>query len=326
MHARRKLLVLAASALAPWSSFAQPPSAKRYRIGFLGTTSPTAFAQRTGALRAALRDAGYVEGRNITIEYRWADGQYARLPELAAELVRLNVDVLVTHGTPGTRAARQATSTIPIVVGASGDLVASGEVSSFSRPGANVTGSSFFSVELTGKRLQLLKEALPRAKRFGVLFNPRNPFMGPSLLALEDTAKSLGVDFVRVAARDPKEISDAIAKLSADGIPGFIVQDDAMLIANAEAVVRLAAAERLVVIGGQEVFDAGAVFYFGANQIELWRRAAFFIDKILRGAKPGDLPIYQASQFELGVNLRSAKASGMTVPGTLLVRADRVIK
>jgi putative ABC transport system substrate-binding protein len=277
-------------------------------------------------LRQGLRDLGYVEGKNLTIEYRWAEDRYERLPGLAAELVALKVDVLVTHGTPGSRAARQATATIPIVMAISGDAVATGLVTSIARPGGNLTGSTFFFPELNAKRLELLKEALPRASRIAALGNADNPSLAPALKALESMARSLKVDLEAVQVRRPEELAGAIPAMVKRGIDGVVLVDDPMLIANTRQLADLAAKHPIPVIGFTEYAHAGGLMSYGVNLAESWRRAAVFVDKILKGAKPGDLPIEQATRFDFAVNLATARTLGLTIPQLLLIRADEVIR
>jgi putative ABC transport system substrate-binding protein len=300
---------------------------KTYRIGYLGSTSPSsAHAQFLEALRQGLRDLGYVEGKNLAIEYRWAEGKYDRLPDLAAELVRLKVDLIVTHGTPGSLAAKHATTTIPIVMAISGDAVATGLVASIGRPGGNITGSTFFFPELNAKRLELLATALPGAKRMAALMNPDNPSHTPALKAMELMAKALRLDFQVAEVRGPDEFPGAFSAMVKGRVDAVAVLDDPMLIANARQVADLAAKHRLPTIGFREYAEAGGLLAYAVNFPETWRRGAVFVDKILKGAKPGDLPIEQATRFEFVVNLKTAKALGLTIPQSVLLRADEVIQ
>jgi putative ABC transport system substrate-binding protein len=324
---RRKLLIaLGACALAaPLASLAQQ-AAKVPRIGFLGSTSASGYATQIEALRAGLRDLGYVEGKNILIEWRFAEGNYERLPGLAAELVQLRVDVIVTHATPGTHAAKQATTTIPIVMAAVGDPVASGLVASLARPGGNMTGSAFFNLELGAKRLELLKEAVPRTKRVAVLLNLDNPVSGLIIDVMEPTAKSLKVELQQFKVRGPNEFESAFTAMAKRRVDAVVINEEPMLIANAKGIADLAAKQRLPSIGFKEIAEAGGLMAYGVNIPEMWRRAATYIDKILKGAKPGELPIEQATRFELVINLKTAKALGITIPQSILVRADKVIE
>ena len=324
--ARRTLLIAGSLVLvAPHLAAAQALS-RPARVGFLGSASEKGYADRIAALRAGLRELGYVEGRNIRIEYRWAEGQYERLGPLAAELIALKVDVLVTHGTPGSLAAKRATTTIPIVLATSGDPVAAGIVASLARPEGNITGSAFFVTEVVQKRLELLKEALPRAVRVAVLVNPANPSMPRILEAMEGAATPLGLVLQRVEAGSASELERAFSSLKASRADAVLVYEDAVLIANAAAVASLANKLRLPSVGFTEVADAGGLMSYSVDQVALYRRTAAFVDKILKGAKPRDLPIERGSKFDLVVNLRTARALGVSLPRSVLARADRVIE
>jgi putative ABC transport system substrate-binding protein len=267
-----------------------------------------------------------VEGKNLAIEYRWAEGKYDRLPDLAAELVRLKVELIVTHGAPGSLAAKHATPTIPIVMAIVGDVVATGLVTSIPRPGGNVTGSTFFFPELSAKRVELLKEAVPRTARIAALTNRDNPGVRPSLDAMEPMAKALKVELQTVGVRGPGDFPDTFSAMVKGRIDGVVVIDDGMLIANARQVADLAVKHRLPTIGFREYADAGGLLAYAVNFPAIWRRAAVFVDKILKGAKPGELPIEQATRFEFVINLKTAKALGLTIPPSVLARADEVIQ
>jgi putative ABC transport system substrate-binding protein len=299
---------------------------KVYRVAFLGSTSPSSYASQMQAFRGGLRDLGYVEGKNLVIEFRWGQGKYERLPGLAAELVRLKPDVLVTHGVPGTLAAKRATDTIPIVIGVVGEAVAIGAVEGLARPGGNITGSSFFVPELNAKRLEVLKEALPRLSRVGVLLKRDNPVNAPVLRAMEHTAQALKIQLQSVEVRDPADLENAVAILVRGHAGAIAVQDDALLLAQVGQIAELARKHQLPTIGFVEYGRAGGLLAFGVNFPDLWRRAAGFVDKILKGAKPADLPVEQPTKFELVINLKTAKALGLTIPPSLLLRADQVIE
>jgi putative ABC transport system substrate-binding protein len=324
---RRKLLVaLGAGALAaPLTSFAQQKG-KVWRIGFLGAASASGFARRVDALRAGLRDLGYVEGKNLVIEFRWAEGKYERLPELAAELVRLKVDVIVTHGPVGSLAAKSATTTIPIVVTAVGDAIALGLVASLARPGGNVTGMASLSSEVTAKRLELLKDAFPRTRQVAVLLNADSPATIPTLRAMEATAASLKLELQQFPVRGPGEFDGAFAAMAKRRVDAVVVLDDGMLAAHVGAIAKLAAKMRLPSIGLGEFAEAGGLMAYGVNRVESFHRAAYFVDRILKGAKPADLPVEQATRFETVLNLKTAKALGLQFPQAVLARADRVIE
>jgi putative ABC transport system substrate-binding protein len=311
--------------LAPLDIGAQQ-TGRVYRIGFLGATSPSGYAPQVAAFRTGLRELGYVEGKNLVIEFRWAEGNYARLPELAAELVRWKPDVLVTHAGAGTRAAKQATATIPIVMGVAGDAIAMGLVESLARPGGNVTGSSFFFPELNAKRLEVLKEAFPRLSRVGVLLNPDNPANVATLRAMEETARSINIKLQPVEVRRPAEFERAFAALTKGHADALAVYDDAMFIAEAARIADLAKRNRLATIGFIEYVKTGGLLAFGVDFPDLWRRAAGFVDRIFKGIKPSDLPVEQPTRFELVINLKTAKALGLTIPHSLLVRADEIIE
>jgi putative ABC transport system substrate-binding protein len=325
MIARRNLLIaIGAAAFAyPLSPLAQT---KVWRVGFLGALSPAKYSSYTEALRAGLRELGYVEGRDFVIEYRWADEKYERLPALAAELVRLNVDVIVTHATPPTRAAMQATSTIPIVMGTTSDPVANKLVASLARPGGNVTGSSFFVPELSAKRVELIKEILPHSAHIGVLTNLDNTGLKASLDAMRTTALSLKIELQEFGVRNPRDFEGAFAAIRKSAVEAVIVSEDPMLDASASTLAKLAATRRIPLGGFRECAESGGLFGYGIDRVELWRRAAVFVDKILKGAKPGDLPVERATKFELVINMKTAKMLGVMVPPTILVRADKVIE
>jgi ABC-type uncharacterized transport system substrate-binding protein len=324
---RREFVALLSGAAVAWplGASAQQPG-KVFRIGFLGLTTAESLPKRPEAFRAGLRDLGYQEGRDIVIEYRWADENYDRLPALLAELVRLNVDVIVTHGTPGVLAAKRATTTIPIVFATSGDALGSGLVSSLTRPGGNVTGLTYFNPELSAKRLELLKEIMPGLTDVGVLLNPVNPMNEPIIPAMKLTAQALKLELHQFGAREPAEFEGAFAAMAARRVGALVVLDDTTLIASASAVANLALQQRLPSIGWPDYAVVGGLMAYGVNFLDMFRRAATFVDKILKGAKPGDLPVEQATKFETIVNRKTAKAIGIDVSTSLLLRADEVIE
>ena len=302
---------------------------KSYRIGVLSPFSSTfgpgpSFA----AFRQTLHELGYVEGRNIGLEYRWADGRYDRLPGLAEELVRLPVDVVFSAwSTPAALATQKATSSIPIVVAGVGDAVGVGLVASLARPGANVTGSTFITEQTISKQLELLKEAIPRLTRVGVVVNPVNPVYGPVLRDSEAPARALGLQLDVVAVQGAEEFEPAIRAAIRRHVDGLVVLRDAVVIISQARLLRLATIARLpAMYGTREFVDAGDLMSYGPNLVEMYRRAAYLVDKILRGAKPSTLPVEQATKFELVINLKTAKALGLTIPPSLLQRADQVIE
>ena len=300
-------------------------AAKVYRIGYLGVTSHAEYTREIEALLKGLRQLGYEEGKNITIHYQFAEGDYDRLPALAAELVTLQVDVLLTHSTPGARAARQVTSTVPIVVmAAMADPVNLGLVPSIARPGGNLTGLTFFFAEICAKRVELIKEAVPAATRLGVLVNPANPSGETALTAMQRTARALRVELLTVDVKAVDDIAGAFAMLVSRGAQALTSIEDPLLISNARYIAQLATQNRLPMIGEQRAAEAGALMAYGADRYDLWFRTAFLVDKILKGTQPADLPIHQAAKFELIINLKTAKALGLTIPLPMLARADEL--
>jgi putative ABC transport system substrate-binding protein len=299
------------------------------RIGFLGAATASGYARQVEGFRLGLRDLGYVEGTNIVIEYRWAEGNYARLPELAAELARSNVDVIVTHGTPGALAAKQATETVPVVMAIIGDSVVSRIVASVAHPGGNLTGSSFFAPEINAKRFELLKEMLPRITRVAILFHRDNPpYLGdnPPYPGMETTARSLGIELSLYSVRLPNEFESAFDKMQQEDAKAVSIIEDGMLNANVTTIVALATRRSLLSIGAKEVAQAGGLIGYGVDFFAIFRRAAAFVDKILKGTKPADIPIERATKFDFVLNLKTAKVLGLDVPMSILLRADEVIE
>jgi putative ABC transport system substrate-binding protein len=306
---------------------AQLRQAKVHRIGFLGATSAAGYKSRVDAVRAGLRDLGYVEGKNVVIEFRWAEGMYDQLPSLAAELVRLKVDVVVTGGTPGTRAAKKATPTIPIVMAVAGDAVATGLIASLARPGGNITGTTYFDPELHAKRLELLKEAVPRAARIGVLINPDNPqTMGTTLQSIRAAAESLKLDLSIFEARAPNQLESVFSGMVERRVDAMAMADDGMFLANLKTIADGAKSKQLPSTGAKELAEAGGLIGYGVDFVQTYYRAAYFIDRILKGTKPGDLPVEQPPRFELVINTKTASVLGLTFPRFLLQRADQVIQ
>jgi putative tryptophan/tyrosine transport system substrate-binding protein len=324
---KRREFISLLGATAAWPTAARTqPSGKTYRIGFLGATSLAESKRRVDGFRTGLRRFGYEEGKNIVILYRWAEGRYERLRELAAELAEVNVDVLVTHGTPGSLAAKEATSNIPIVMAAVGDPVEAGLVASLARPGGNLTGLTFFFTEICAKRAELIKEAIPRLTRLGVLVNPGNPAHPIALAAMRPTASALGVELVPAEVKAREDISTAIASVVRRQLPALVVIDDGLLISNATYIADLALQNRLPMIGFKPQAEAGALLEYGVDLADLFSRSAVLVDKILKGSRPADLPIERAVKFEIIVNLKTAKALGIELPTSLLIRADEVIE
>ncbi len=307
---------------------AQPP-AKVPRVGYLspGSSSDPARLRRFDAFRQGLRELGYVEGQNIAIESRWAEGKYERYPALVGDLVRSKVDVIVTVGGAATKAAQQSTRTTPIVMSVVIDPVGSGLVASLARPGRNVTGITMIAPDLVGKQLELLKEAVPKLSRVALLWNPDNPGSAPQRVQAEIAARALAVRLQALEARNLQEIDNAFAAMTRERPGALLLLADAILGLNQRnQIVELAAKARLPAIYGvTEYAQAGGLMVYGANLLDLERRAATYVDRILKGTNPADLPVEQPTKFELTINLRTAKAIGLTIPPSLLQRADQII-
>jgi putative ABC transport system substrate-binding protein len=311
------------AALWPLAAGAQEPG-KVHRIGILSLAEQTS-TKIFDAFRGGLRDLGYIEGQNITIEYRLAAGDFSRLPAMAGELVRLPVDIIVIDGgTKVAQIAKDATSTIPIVGPLGPDAVAAGLAASLAHPGGNVTGHSGFGVELSGKRLQLLKEALPAISRVAALRTPTNPFNNR---ATEEAARTLGMQLRSIEVATPDEIPAGFEAAAAGGAEALVVLPGPMFWNQRARIVALAAKYRMPAIYPErEYADDGGFLFYGQSMSDVFRRQATYVDKILKGAKPGDLPIERPTRFELVINLKTAKALGLTVPQSLLARADEVIE
>jgi putative ABC transport system substrate-binding protein len=314
-------LIMAATAW-PFAVCAQ--QTKVTRIGFLSPASPSNRAVLVEAFRAGLRELGYVEGKNIVIEFRWAEGNYDRLPALATELVHLQVDVLMTHSNPGVLAAKQATTTIPIIMIISGDAVGSGLVRSLNRPGGNVTGQTFFNPELNAKRLEFLKEMLPQIHSVATLFNPNNPIAQRVLQAMALMAVSLKLEIKHLELRQSDELASAFSQM-VKHVDAVVVIDDPIF-GDGKSIVDLAMAQKIPAIGYPELAEAGGLMAYGVDYVEIYRHAAVFVDKIAKGAKPDDLPVEQPTSFKLVINLKTAKALGLAISPSLLARADEVIE
>jgi putative ABC transport system substrate-binding protein len=305
---------------------AQQPT-KIPRIGFLIGNSPSAISARIEAFRQGLRELGYVDRKNIVIEWRSADGQSDRLPALAAELVRFKVDVIVTTGPTGTRAAKAATSTIPIVMTNDTDPVATGVVASLARPGGNITGLSTLSPELGGKRLEILREVVPKLSRVAVLGTSISPGFTAVLKEVELAAVALKVKFQHLDILESKDIETAFRAAAKGQAEAALVSGSGVLNSQRKQLIELAAKSRLPAIYNLQVYvEDGGLMTYGVSITDLSRRAATYVDKILKGAKPADLPVEQPIKFEFIVNLKAAKQIGLTIPPNVLARADRVIK
>ena len=304
---------------------AQQPG-KVYRIGYISGRSGA--EPLDDVFKSALRELGYVEGQNMSVTYRWAEEKLDRLPALAVELVQLNVDVIVTETTPAVRAAKNATTTIPIVMALSGDAVEAGLVASLARPGANITGLTFLGTDVVGKLVELLKEMLPKASRLAYLGNPQ--ISTPELLAFERTqpvAQRLGMTIKFVTARNQNDFKIAFEEIKKTRSDGLIVSPNIIYVQHRKMIANLAAHYRLPAIYGRSDFvDAGGLASYGTSFPHLYRRAAVYVDKVLKGVKPADLPVEQPTKFELVISLKAAKQIGLTIPPNVLARADRVMR
>jgi len=325
-RARAIVMLVLVLVAAPLAADAQQ-TGKVHRIGYLSSGSSTAVPRVIEAFRQGLRELGWVEGQNIVIDYRFAEHRYDRLPDLAAELVRLKVDIIVAPATPAAAAAKNATGTIPIVMIGVGDPVGTGFIASLARPGGNVTGSSYFvGLEIYSKQLELLKETVPKVRRVAILSNPTNPAHPSWMREIKGAGGSLGVQLQFLEARGPTEFDGAFAAMAKERAGALLVVADGMFMLHRIRLADLAAKSRLPSLGYRELVEAGGLISYGPSLPDLWRRAATYVDRILKGAKPADLPVEQPTKFELLVNLKTAKALGLTVPQSVLIRADEVIR
>ena len=307
------------------SSAQAPPNIPR--VGYVISGTPTGYGHLFEAARQGLRELGYVEGQSIVVEVRWAEGRNERFPELVAEMVRRKVDVMVVASTPGALAAKSATQTIPVVMVAVGDPVGNGLVASLARPGGNLTGLSLLSSELSGKRLQLLKEVIPKLARVGILINPGNPLHALVWQETQEAAQMLGVQLQALDIRGPETFEGAFRAATQGRAGALLAPDDFQTTAYRSRIVALAARSRLPAMYGLREFpDDGGLMSYGTNYSDMFRRTATYVDKILKGAKPADLPVEQPTRFELVINLKTAKALKLTIPQSVLIRADQVIQ
>jgi putative ABC transport system substrate-binding protein len=309
-----------------WSVQAQAEQAP-YRIGLVSPGSASSMAPRVEALKNGLRDHGYLEGQNITIEYRWGDGNDERMPRLVSDLMNLKVNMFLTHGVLATRAARDASATIPIVCFDCGDLVATSLVESLSRPGGNITGVTLIHPDMSGTRLELLKEMIPGLARVAVLYNSGNPVAEPELRSTQDAARTLKLHLEPIGVHDPNAVERAVTSMTPRRADALIVLSDAAFLGRRRQIAELVAANRLpTIFWTGDYAKVGGLVGYGPDGVAIARRAASYVDKILKGAKPRDLPIEQPIKFELVINLKTAMALGLDVPQTLLARADEVIE
>jgi putative ABC transport system substrate-binding protein len=324
---RSAIRTLAAAILAAPLLVQAQQVGKVYRIGVLERISPVLNAANFDAFRNGLRDLGYLEGSNLVIDYRSADGRSERFPRLASELVALKVDVIVTRGTPAVLAAKKATTTIPIVMAASGDPIGPGVVVSLARPGGNITGLTAITVDVAGKRLELLRQLAPGASRIGAMLNMSNPAIVPEWKELEVAARRLDVQIQLFDVRTPGDLAHAFDAAPGQQIGALVVGIDDLTQMHRRLIVDLATKHRLPAIyASREFVEAGGLVTYGVNYPHLYRRAATYVDKIFKGAKPADLPIEQPTQFDLVINLKSAAAIGVAIPPSVLLRADQVIE
>jgi ABC-type uncharacterized transport system substrate-binding protein len=327
-HTRRRQFILALGGAATWqlAARAQQP-AKVWRLGMLDTAAASLNAANLDAFKQAMRQSGYVEGQNLVVEYRSGDGHIERFPQLAAELVGLNVDIIVTRGTPAALAAKNATATIPIVMAAIGEPVETGMVASLARPGGNVTGLSAFVTELTAKRVEIMREVIPPLARMALIDNMANRSVPAQWDETKRAALALGIQPQLYDVRNAEDIERVFDSAITQRIDALSVGNDSVVIANRVRVAELAAKHRLPAIyATREFVDAGGLLSYAAHYPDLYRRAASYVDKIFKGAKPADLPVEQPIKFETVVNLKAANALGLTMPLTLLARADEVIE
>lgn len=327
LFGRRRFLLACGALLAAPAGAAAGPGARACRIGFLGNSTAVLEANLFGPFRDGLAALGYVDGRNCVIATRWAAGKYERFPALAAELVAEKVEVIVTAGTPASLAVKKAAPSTPLVMVAVGDPVATDLVASLAHPGGNVTGVSSIAPDLEGKRLELLREVIPELARGAVLWNPGNPFHVGSVRQTRQAAQALGVSVEFYGARTSEEVRRALAAIAKAGPQALVVLADRVFLHERVRIAEFALARRMPsVVTHQELVDDGALMSFGPNYPEMHRRAAAYVDRILKGAKPGDLPVEQPTKFELVLNLKTARSLGLRLPQSVLLRADRVIE
>jgi ABC-type uncharacterized transport system substrate-binding protein len=321
---RREFITLLGGAAVSWPQVVRAQQPGMPIVGFLHYGSPETYAHIISAFRQGLRESGFVEGQNVAIEYRWANGHYDRLPALAADLVRRQVVAIAAAGFVGAQAAKAATATIPVAFASGVDPVASGVVASLNRPGGNVTGVSLISLELAAKRLELLRELMPQVRVIALLINPDNPSTGTELTDAEAAARTLGLQIRKVTASNERDLDAAFATMQTPRVDALIVSQD---VHRRDQIIALAARHAVpAVYSWREHPAAGGLMSYAPSLAEGYRQVGIYIGKILKGAKPADLPVEQPTKFELVINLKTARALGLTVPPTLLVRADEVIE
>jgi len=322
------LIWLLTTFLLATASLAEAQQAKKVpRIGYLTTSFASEVTSRVDALRQGLRQLGYLEGKNIVIEYRYGEGKPDRLPALAAELIDLKVDLIVTHGFPPARVAKRATTSIPIVMAVIGDAVGAGLVASLARPGGNITGLTSISSELYGKRLELLREVSPKISRVAILSSETSPATEIAMNEIKVAANVLGVQLQTLQVRSPNDFESAFDAAIKGGAGALIVLQGPLTSSYRKRIVELAAKSRLLAIYHESEFpETGGLMSYGASYSDMYRRAATYVDKILKGVKPADLPVEQPTKFEFVINLKTAKQIGLTIPPNVLARADKVIR
>ena len=325
---RREFITLLSGIVAAWplAARAQQP-AKIPRIGFLGNSTATMEANLIGPLRDGLRELGYEEGRNVIIEFRWANGKYDQFPALVAELLAAKVDVIITAGTPATLAIKKATSTVPLVFIAVGDPVGTGVVPNLGRPGGNITGLSSIAPDLEGKRLELLREVVPKLSHVAFFLNPANAFHTASMRQARVAAQSLGIKLQPMEVNKSEQLDGAFASIVKEKPDALLILADRIFLHNRKRMMEFAIQQRLPSVNAyRELVEAGGLISYGPSYEDMHRRAAVYVDKILKGTKPADLPIEQPTKFTLLINLKTAKTLGLTVPPTLVARADELIE
>jgi ABC-type uncharacterized transport system substrate-binding protein len=326
---RRKAVVfLFGLCLVPYAHFAKAQGKKSYRVGFLGTAFRSGYVQELEWIRAGLRAHGYVEGANLTIEYRWAEGDPGRIDAIAAEFAALKLDAIIVHGLPGAIAARRASSTIPVVMADGADPVAAGVARSFARPGTNVTGSTSFVREESGKRLQLLKELAPAIKRAAFLYSAQHPagVIALNREELENAAATMKVELREFVIKEGVDFPAVFSAMSRSGIDAVVVNSEPLLNSQARQIADLAVANRMAAVGYASFADAGGLLAYGANRAALYGRVGYFLDRIIKGTPPGEIPIEQAAKFDTVINMKAVRALGLKLPKPVLLRADRVIE
>jgi putative ABC transport system substrate-binding protein len=326
MNRRDTVLALLALGTTPLTTFAQP-TGKVYRVGFLSGGAPPPDGAPPASFRQALHDLGYVEGKNIAYTGRWADAKLERLPELAAELVKLKLDAILTLGGPAAEEAKKATATIPIIIGAAGDAVATGLIASLARPGGNVTGMSDDASTLSAKRMEILKETVPKAKRIAILWNMDDHAMTLRYREIENAARVLNVTVQPLGVREPNDFGTAFAAMTRERPDALFLVADALTSLNRKRVLDFSDVHHIPAMYEFGTFvQGGGLMSYGPSLDDNFRVAARFVDRILKGAKPGDLPVEQPTRYYLVINLKTAKALGLTIPQSILIRADELIQ